>query len=118
MAGGRIAMLGYYDDLPGGYATGSFHGQAKLSLEMRPLDGRLNTYAAGLLPDGRMLFGTDRPGLQVADNLDATSFSFEPGPIKTGTQVWGRTSAALVWSQGQNLFLSSDGRTWITIDPT
>lgn len=118
MAGGQIAMLGYLDDLPTGYATGSFQGQASITMPMRPLDRRLNSYAADVLPDGRLVFGTSRPGLQVADSRAANTFTFEPGPIRTGTQVRGRTSDSLVWAQGHHLYLSREGRTWLRIDPT
>ena len=118
VAGGQIAMLGYFDDLPTGFATAPWSGQKTLNMSVMPLNERLNPYAADLLPDGRLVFGTNRPGLQVADSREGRTFTFHPGPIRPDTQTSGRTSATLVWSQGQHLHFSEDGREWTTIDPT
>lgn len=118
VSGGQMFMIGYYRDLPTAFATGPFRGQARLPMSLIPLDERLNPYAADVLPDGRLVFGTDRAGLQVADSRGGRTFTFEPGPIRSGTQTWGRTSTALVWCQGQYIYLSGDGRTWTRVDPT
>ena len=111
-------MLGYFDDLPTAFASGPLDGRESLTMSMTPFDERLNPYAADLFPDGRLVFGTDRPGLQVADTRESRTFSYRPGPVRSGTQTSGRTSVRLVWSQGQLIYLSGDGRSWSTIDPT
>jgi len=115
-AGGRIAMLGYFDDLPTAFASGPLDGRERLDLPMTPFDERLNSYAADLLPDGRLVFGTRGRGLQVADNLESRTFTFWPGPVRTG--ACGRSSTKLIWCQGQFMHFSTDGRTWSAIDPT
>ena len=118
-AGGRLAMLGYFDDLPTAFASGPLDGRESLELPMTPFDERLNSYAADVLPDdGRLVFGTDRRGLQVADYLDNRTFTYWPGPVRSGIQTCGRTSIRLIWCQGQFMHFSRDGRSWTTTDPT
>jgi hypothetical protein len=68
-----------------------------------------------LLADGRLVFGTNRRGLQVETAPGTDSYAFIPGPIRvtSGPNV---TADGLAWIQGRWIFTTADGRHWDRVD--
>jgi len=62
----------YTIDLPGRRLL------ATVPIRSNPL---LNPYNSQVLPDGRRVFGTNRPGLMVATDTLNSRFEFRPGPV-------------------------------------
>jgi len=80
------------------------------------LGNGLNPYAWGMLPDGRLVAGTNRPGLMVATDSTNTLMEYRSGPVPVG---WGVQVVGdeLLVIRGRMVHLSKDaGLTWQTID--
>jgi hypothetical protein len=80
-------------------------------------DRRFNPYNQAVLPDGRMVVATDRPGLLVATDRTNTGFVRRPGPVALG-QLFAVLGDTLVTDPGYRgtFHISNDaGLTWRTI---
>lgn len=82
----------------------------------RRLGDLLNPYGWGMLPDGRLVTGTNRPGLMVATDNTNTQMDYRPGPIPVnfGFEI---IDDLLVSLRGRGLDVSNDaGLTWQHIE--
>jgi hypothetical protein len=85
-------------------------------ISSQPLGTGLNPYAWGMLPDGRLVAGTNRPGLMVATDSTNTLMEYRPGPVPVG---WGAQIVGdeLLVIRGGTVQVSKDaGLTWQAID--
>ena len=80
-------------------------------------DRRFNPYNQAVLPDGRMVAGTDRPGLMVATDPTNTGFVRRPGPVAMGewVTVLGGTLVTNPNYRGTFHVSNDAGLTWQTI---
>ena len=85
-------------------------------ISSQELGGMLNPYAWGALPDGRLVTGTNRPGLMVATDSTNTLMDYRPGPVPVGwvAQIVG---SQLIVARGGSVRVSKDaGLTWQEFD--
>ena len=79
--------------------------------------GPYNPYSWRLLPDGTLVFDTNRPGLYVATDTSDRVLEFRPHPRLSGAQTIVLGDDLALLSGTRHLYVSRDeGRTWVRVE--